>query len=110
MIRVFVLTKTFETNWKKLGLNDDDLMSLQQMLLSNPQAGVVIQNTGGLRKIRIPLEGRGKSGGARVLYVDFVSLEKLYLITAFSKGQKVDLTDKECYEIRKLIESLQKEL
>lgn len=105
-----MLTKTFETNWKTLGLDDDDLMTLQQTLLANPQMGVVIQNTGGLRKIRIPLQGRGKSGGARVLYVDFVSFEKIYLISAYSKGQKDNLTDRECLEIRQLIESLQKEL
>lgn len=49
MIREFVFTINFETKWKTLGLDDDDLISLEQALLANPQAGVVVQNTGGLR-------------------------------------------------------------
>ncbi|MFA7502855.1 MAG: type II toxin-antitoxin system RelE/ParE family toxin [Anaerovoracaceae bacterium] len=110
MIREFVLTATFDKKWEALGLNDDDLIDLQQLLLSNPQAGAVVQNTGGLRKVRISLPDRGKRGGARVLYVDFVPFEKIYLITAYGKGKKENLTDNECVEIRKLIESLRREL
>lgn len=110
MTREFVLTKVFEANWSTLGLTDVDLMNLQQVLLLDPQKGVLIQNTGGLRKIRIPLNRRGKSAGARVIYVDFVAFEKIYLIAAYSKSQKADLTNKERSEIRMLINSLEIEL
>ncbi len=72
MTREFVLTRTFERCWRTLGLTDYHLMVLQQILLQGPRTGMVVQGTGGLRKMRIPLDGIGKSGGVRVLYVDFV--------------------------------------
>lgn len=110
MIREFVLTKTFEQNWESLRLDDDDLMCLQQTLLENPQIGALVKKTGGLRKMRIRLDGRGKSGGARVLYIDFVSYEKIYLISAYSKARQDNLSDEESWKIKQLIESLEKEL
>ena len=49
-------------------LTDDSYARLQQFLEANPDAGDVIQGTGGLRKIRWSTEGRGKRGGMRVIY------------------------------------------
>ncbi len=81
MKRAFVLTPSFERAWAEMGLGDSELARLQSLLLMDPEAGDVIQGTGGARKVRIPLEGRGKSGGGRVIYVDVVireQIEKLY--------------------------------
>ena len=52
MTRRFVMLSTFEKQWEKIGLNDNDLSRLQQQILQDPKAGDVIQGTGGLRKIR----------------------------------------------------------
>ncbi len=79
-------------------------------MLKNPQAGDVVTGTGGLRKYRFRLPNRGKSGGARVLYVDFVVYEKIYLITAYSKSDKENLTISECQEIRRMIQKLEEVL
>ena len=49
--------------------------------------------TGGLRKLRFAFKGKGKSGSARVCYVDFAAFEKDYLIQVFSKDEKPNLTD-----------------
>ncbi len=48
--------------------SDEDLTELQNMLLENPKAGDIISGSRGLRKLRVPLPGRGKRGGARVIY------------------------------------------
>lgn len=63
MKRIFVLTSAFERSWERMGLGDRELEALQQLLLVDPEAGAVIQQMAGARKIRIPMEGRGKSAG-----------------------------------------------
>ena len=103
MKRLFVLTPGFEKSWADLGLGDDELRTLQGQLIENPEAGDVIQGTGGARKIRIPLEGRGKSGGGRVVYVDVVIRERIYLITAYSKNVQTDLSLEEKKQLRKVV-------
>ena len=65
--------------------------------------------TGGLKKIRYAFEGRGKSGSARVCYVDFTSFEKNYLIQVFSKDEKPNLTDSEKNAVKKVIAVLKAE-
>lgn len=66
-----------------MGLDDGDLKELEHILLSNPQKGSVKVGLGGAGKLRIKLEGRGKSGGCRVIYLDMVEREKLYLLSAY---------------------------
>ena len=70
MERTFKEVPSFTEKWKSLGLTDDDLRTLQNILLKNPKTGDVIIGTGGLRKIRIPMEDTGKRGGGRVIYID----------------------------------------
>ena len=55
-----------------MGLNDEDRRKLENEIANNPSIGKVIRGTGGLRKMRFALGGSGKSGGTRILYVDFV--------------------------------------
>lgn len=100
----------FDRQWRNMGLNDDDLQCLQIQLLENPQIGKVIKGTGKLRKMRFALPGRGKSGSSRVLYVDFLLAETIYLIFAYPKNEKDTLTDEECNNIKKLIDRLEKSL
>ena len=65
MTREFIITKEFDCIWKELGLNDDDLSELEIYLCKNPDCGDTLEGTGGVKKFRWALEGRGKSGGAR---------------------------------------------
>jgi len=108
--REFIELPQFHKNWNELGLDEESLRMLQIQLLKNPQAGDVVPGTGGLRKYRFRLPNRGKSGGARVLYVDFVAYEKIYLITAYSKSDKENLTKTECQGIRIMIQKLEEVL
>lgn len=110
MTGLFVMLPEFEKQWKKIGLTDDDLRRLQQEILQNPKAGDVVQGTGGLRKIRFAFEHRGKSGSSRVAYIDFAYYSKIYLITAYSKNDKENLSKSEQNDIKKLIEILESNL
>jgi hypothetical protein len=110
MTREFVMLPEFEKQWKHLGLTDDDLNRLQSELLVDPQTGDVMQGTGGVRKMRFALENRGKSGSVRIIYVDFVIYEKLYLITAYPKNEKDNLSKAERNAIKQMVEYLEKTL
>ena len=110
MKRSFVELPIFKSRWEALGLNEEDLLRLQIELLADPKAGDVMQGTGGVRKMRFAFEHRGKSGGVRVIYVDFEVYEKIYLLTAYTKNEKDDLTKKERSEIKQLIEVLEQRL
>jgi len=110
MTREFVMMPEFDRQWQKMGLGDNDLHRLQETLLKNPNAGDVIQGTKGLRKIRIAFEGQGKSGSGRVVYVDFAFYEKIYLITAYPKNEKDNLSKAERNTIAKIIARLEQGL
>lgn len=71
MTREFVRTKEFEKCWSNMKLDEQQLMELESFLCLNPEAGDMVQKTGGLRKLRWALPNTGKSGGIRVVYVDF---------------------------------------
>jgi hypothetical protein len=76
-------------------MDDEEREALVAHLAYHPAAGVVVPGTGGVRKLRWALEGRGKRGGARVIYF-FHNLEMpLYLLDAFAKNEKSDLSQAE---------------
>lgn len=106
MTRTFIEVPLFTKRWLEIGLTDKDLLQLQIMLLKNPESGPVIEGTGGIRKVRFPLEHRGKSGSIRVCYTDFAEYEVIYLITAFTKKDQENLTEDEKNVLRKLVKAL----
>lgn len=67
--REFIMMPEFDRQWKDMGLTDEDLKVLQFELLNEPTKAPVVKGTGGLRKVRVGLPGRGKSGSACVAYV-----------------------------------------
>lgn len=71
-------------------MSDDERLSLISFIAASPDAGVSLG--GGLRKIRIPREGGGKSGGYRTIYVFGGRHMPIYLITVFAKNEKDNLT------------------
>ena len=62
MTRTFIEVPLFTKRWKEIGLGDEELQELQIMLLKDPESGPIMEGTGGIRKVRFPLENRGKSG------------------------------------------------
>lgn len=72
--------------------SDEDVRRLQNFLMATPDAGDVIPGGSGLRKLRWAAQGRGKRGGARVIYYWYVPGERIYLIYAYAKNERADLT------------------
>lgn len=102
MTREFIMTGEFDKAWSDMGLNDCHLKELQEMILSDPEVGQVVTGTGGLRKMRFAINS-GKSGGARVLYVDLVLSCEIYLITAYPKSKTENITMAQKNAIKKMI-------
>ena len=77
----FIQTPMFIEKAKRLGLSDDDLQALEQLVLEHPDRGDVMRGTGGVRKIRFapPSWHTGKSGATRVCYILFTHVERLLL-------------------------------
>lgn len=111
MNRTFIEVPQFTKKWQMLGLTDDDLRTLQKELLNNPKAGDAIKGTGGIRKIRIPMEnkGKGKSGGARVIYIDIELKETIYFVNVYTKDEKDDLTEDEKKAFKAVVKILKEE-
>jgi hypothetical protein len=75
--------------------SEEELSELVDYVAHNPEAGDVIQGTGGVRKLRWSRASSGKRGGARVIYFYYHSGCPLYLLLAYAKAQAVDLTPDE---------------
>ena len=110
LVRGFIESPRFHKRWFELGFSEEDLLELQLVLLDNPKIGPVMQETGGLRKVRYAFEGRGKSGSVRVLYVDFEKHERILLLNLFTKDEKENLTKAERNQIKKAMKQLELEL
>lgn len=110
MTRAFVELPIFRARWESMGLNDKDLLRLQLELLADPKVGAVIKNTSGVRKMRFAFQHRGKRGSVRVIYVDFEVHDKIFLITAYAKEEKDNLSEAEKKEIRQLVRLLEQQL
>ena len=89
-------------------LPDDEYKELQKNLILNPAAGTVIPKSGGLRKIRWRSlgKGKGKRGGIRAIYYWFVTDDEVYMLLAYGKGEKDDLTAGELKILRGLIKEM----
>lgn len=110
MTRTFIHTESFLHCWKAMGLSDESLRCLEDILLENPRCGDVIEGTGGARKLRIRLGGsRGKSGGGRVIYVDIFEKERTYFLFAYPKNVQENLTAAQKKAIKEIIDAIKKE-
>ena len=108
--RTIIQTKEFSRNWDNLGFTDDDLRRLELEIMSNTDAYPIMQGTGGLRKARVAMNNKGKSGSARVCFVDFESEECIFLSTVYEKKDKANLSMSERNEIIGAIEMLKDSL
>ena len=85
---------------------DDDLRALQNELLVAPDGGDLMRGGRGLRKLRWPAQGRGKRGGARVIYYWDVPKERIYLIYGYVKSEREDLTRQQVKVLRELMKDI----
>ncbi len=101
---VIVESSIFNKQVLKL-LTDEEYQRLQQELIRRPDLGVIIPRSGGLRKLRWALEGRGKQGGARVIYYWAVTREQLLMLLIYPKNVQDDLTPEQLKMLRQITET-----
>ncbi|HWX03523.1 type II toxin-antitoxin system RelE/ParE family toxin [Collimonas sp.] len=101
----FIETPTFTRMITAL-LADDEYLGLQTVLVQDPSRGDVIKNGGGIRKMRYAAQGRGKSGGIRVIYYWIKDEHQIYMLLAYPKSRKDTLSDREVAILREFVKEL----
>ena len=102
---LFIETSVFTSDVSS-HLDDHEYLSLQVYLAEHPEAGDLIEDTGGLRKTRWAAKGKGKSGGVRVIYYWMREADQTYMLAIYPKSAKDDLTDEETATLRQLVKEL----
>jgi hypothetical protein len=106
MEAIFIELPAFERNRERY-LNDESFGRLQQLLMRDPEAGDVIEGTGGLRKARFAdaRRGKGKRGGLRVIYYYWAGGPEFWLFTLYDKDELEDLTRKQRAAFKELLKA-----
>jgi hypothetical protein len=88
-------------------LDDEGFRGLQTAMISNPEAGDVIEGTGGLRKLRHadPRRGKGKRGGLRVIYYWWNGERQFWLFTLYDKDELKDLSSQEKKALKSMLKA-----
>jgi hypothetical protein len=102
-IMVIIETSVFTRRVIAL-LSDDEYRELQATLVERPKAGPVIPGGGGIRKLRWSASGRGKRGGARVIYYWATEQEHLLMLFIYAKNESDDLTQDQIKTLRQIVE------
>ncbi len=85
-------------------ISDESYAEFQQVLITDPEAGDIIQRSRGLRKIRWKLPGKGKSGGIRIIYY-LVCAEEVFLLYAYPKSKSENITSEQARILRDLVDN-----
>lgn len=102
---VFIETKVFTRRVVEL-LTDRAYSELQSALAAHPDAGDMIPGSGGLRKLRWLAQGRGKSGGVRVIYFHAISRGELHMLYIYGKNEQDDLSAEQLRLLKRAVEAL----
>ncbi len=99
---VIIETSVFTRQVQKL-FSDEEYRHLQMILSTRPDMGVIIPGSGGLRKARWGLRGRGKSGGVRVIYYWAVEQNRLLLLLMYPKNVRDNLSPAQLKMLRQIV-------
>ena len=100
---VIIETPVFTRQVQDL-LADDDYRLLQVALINRPDLGAVIRGSGGLRKVRWNLPGKGKRGGVRIIYYWAVAQDQLLMLFMYPKNVRDDLTPAQVKILKQIVE------
>lgn len=101
----FIETKVFTKQITGF-LPDEEYKKLQKDLIINPEAGDIIRDSGGLRKVRWKLQGKGKSGGIRVIYYWYCKEKQIFMLLAYGKNERDNLSDNQRAILKKLVKEM----
>jgi mRNA-degrading endonuclease RelE of RelBE toxin-antitoxin system len=107
IVLTFVKHPTFTKQVEDL-FEDNEYRLFQMDLAARPDAGDVIPGLGGLRKIRWGAKGKGKRGGARIIYLLIPKPGIIYLFYAYTKGDITDLSSDQKKRLRQAVEEIKK--
>ena len=96
---------TFEEKARDL-LDEGEFDGMLELLAKNPKAGALIVDTGGLRKVRVARKGRGKSGGARVIYYYHNVDKPMLLLLIYAKADQENMTDAQKAQLKKHVDAI----
>ena len=106
-VRIFT-TKTYDRAIHKL-ISEAERREMEAAIVANPAGAPLIQGTGGIRKLRWAGSGRGKRDGIRTIYFYHVGPEAIYLLTAYAKTDREDLTSADRKALSRLVAAIKKE-
>lgn len=98
-----VETSLFQKQWP-LYWTEDERGEFAALLAATPELGVIVKESGGIRKVRWKRQGTGKSGGVRVIYFVKNEAEELVLLTLYAKSQTDNINGAALKEIRRALE------
>jgi hypothetical protein len=107
-VQTVVETHPFIRRAEKL-LSQEERHELIEFLAFNPEAGDVIQGTGGVRKMRFAAKGKGKSGGVRVIYYFMDEDAPIFALLVYGKNEQANLTADQKRAVRAIAETLKAE-
>lgn len=99
----FFETSFFTRLIQKL-ISEEEYRLLQLQLSVRPESGDIIKGSGGIRKLRWTGSGRGKRGGIRVIYYYFTKDEQIYMLYAYPKNEKDDVTADQLKQLKQFVE------
>ena len=100
-------TSTYERVIRKL-LGEEARREMEDSIVAAPDAAPVIRGTGGIRKLRWAGSGRGKRGGIRAVFYQ-AGPDAVYLLTAYAKADREDLTPADTKALTRLVAAIKKE-
>jgi hypothetical protein len=104
-----VETPTFLAAAAKAGMTEEERATAVTIVARNPAAGDIIAGGGGVRKIRVPKQGKGKSGGYRVLTYYLTEDEPVFLISVLNKSKQANLSPAQTKEVKVVAKELRDE-
>jgi mRNA-degrading endonuclease RelE of RelBE toxin-antitoxin system len=99
-----IIETSFFTKRIKILLNDEEYRNLQNDLIMNPEKGKIIKGSGGLRKLRWRLPGKGKSGGIRIIYYWINSSQIILMLLVYQKSELDSLSPSQIKVLKILVE------